>query len=85
MISAMYLLISNISLVFLFLAPDQMLTTVQKDFVPLNSRRQELSPSQLQQVKYLHFTSDKLQFTGLPFILQSMKSKHRHWSLFLEL
>ncbi|XP_043102155.1 uncharacterized protein si:ch211-198o12.4 [Puntigrus tetrazona] len=33
---------------------DQMLTTMQKDFVPLNSRRQELSPSQLQQVKDSH-------------------------------
>ncbi|XP_067287659.1 uncharacterized protein si:dkey-13m1.5 isoform X2 [Pseudorasbora parva] len=34
--------------------PDRMFTTVQKDFVPLNSRRQELSPSQLQQVKDSH-------------------------------
>ncbi|XP_058641286.1 uncharacterized protein si:ch211-198o12.4 [Onychostoma macrolepis] len=33
---------------------DQMLTTIQKDFVPLNSRRQELSPSQLQRVKDCH-------------------------------
>uniref|UniRef100_A0A671MBY3 Uncharacterized LOC107661345 n=1 Tax=Sinocyclocheilus anshuiensis TaxID=1608454 RepID=A0A671MBY3_9TELE len=33
---------------------DRMLTTMQKDFVPLNSRRQELSPSQLQRVKDSH-------------------------------
>ncbi|XP_051768922.1 uncharacterized protein si:dkey-13m1.5 isoform X2 [Ctenopharyngodon idella] len=42
------------SYVLLEQAPDRMLTTVQKDFVPLNSRRQELSPSQLQQVKDSH-------------------------------
>ncbi|XP_052466114.1 uncharacterized protein LOC128022514 [Carassius gibelio] len=34
--------------------PDQMLTTMQKDFVPLNCRRQKMSPSQLQQVKDSH-------------------------------
>ncbi|XP_052418425.1 uncharacterized protein si:ch211-198o12.4 [Carassius gibelio] len=33
---------------------DRMLTTMQNDFVPMNSRRQELSPSQLQQVKDSH-------------------------------
>lgn len=65
-----------------FLEPERMLSTVQKDFVPLNSRKQELSPSQLQQVKYWHFTADKLQLTGFPFILLSMKSKHRHWPVF---
>ncbi|XP_016299107.1 uncharacterized protein LOC107655992 [Sinocyclocheilus anshuiensis] len=34
--------------------PDRMLVTMQKDFVPLNSRRQKMSPSQLQQVKDSH-------------------------------
>uniref|UniRef100_A0A671PQQ6 Si:dkey-13m1.5 n=1 Tax=Sinocyclocheilus anshuiensis TaxID=1608454 RepID=A0A671PQQ6_9TELE len=34
--------------------PDQMITTMQKDFVPLNCRRQKMSPSQLQQVKDSH-------------------------------
>ncbi|XP_056324805.1 uncharacterized protein si:dkey-13m1.5 [Danio aesculapii] len=34
--------------------PDQLLTTMQNDFIPLNSRRQELSPGQLQQVKETH-------------------------------
>ncbi|KAL1269317.1 hypothetical protein QQF64_031606 [Cirrhinus molitorella] len=34
--------------------PDRMITTMQKDFVPLNCRRQKLSPSQLQQVKDSH-------------------------------
>uniref|UniRef100_A0A672MSF1 Si:dkey-13m1.5 n=1 Tax=Sinocyclocheilus grahami TaxID=75366 RepID=A0A672MSF1_SINGR len=34
--------------------PDRMLATMQKDFVPLNSRRQKMSPSQLQQVKDSH-------------------------------
>ncbi|XP_068080402.2 uncharacterized protein si:dkey-13m1.5 [Danio rerio] len=34
--------------------PDQLLTTMQNDFIPLNSRRQELSPGQLQQVKESH-------------------------------
>ncbi|XP_052424316.1 uncharacterized protein LOC127967717 [Carassius gibelio] len=33
---------------------DRMLTTMQKDFAPLNSRRQKMSPSQLQQVKENH-------------------------------
>ncbi|KAK7119663.1 hypothetical protein R3I94_021479 [Phoxinus phoxinus] len=42
------------SYVLLEQEPDRMLSTVQKDFVPLNSRRQELSPSQLQQVKGSH-------------------------------
>uniref|UniRef100_A0A8C2AIL7 Si:dkey-13m1.5 n=1 Tax=Cyprinus carpio TaxID=7962 RepID=A0A8C2AIL7_CYPCA len=31
--------------------PDRMLATMQKDFVPLNSRRQKISPSQFHQVK----------------------------------
>ncbi|KAI2659423.1 Pantothenate kinase [Labeo rohita] len=34
--------------------PDQMLTTMQNDFVPLNCKRQKMSPSQLQQVKGSH-------------------------------
>ncbi|XP_016119661.1 uncharacterized protein [Sinocyclocheilus grahami] len=34
--------------------PDQMITTMQKDLVPLNCRRQKMSPSQLQQVKDSH-------------------------------
>ncbi|RXN09772.1 hypothetical protein ROHU_009268 [Labeo rohita] len=34
--------------------PDRMITTMQKDFVPLNCKRQTLSPSQLQQVKDSH-------------------------------
>ncbi|XP_065098120.1 uncharacterized protein [Paramisgurnus dabryanus] len=34
--------------------PGPVLTTVQRDFVPINSRRQELSPGQLQQVKESH-------------------------------
>ncbi|XP_073675529.1 uncharacterized protein [Garra rufa] len=33
---------------------DRMITTMQKDFVPPNCRRQELSPSQLQRVKDSH-------------------------------
>uniref|UniRef100_A0A9J7YDY8 Arrestin domain containing 2 n=1 Tax=Cyprinus carpio carpio TaxID=630221 RepID=A0A9J7YDY8_CYPCA len=34
--------------------PDWMLTTMKKDFVPLNCKRQKMSPSQLQQVKDSH-------------------------------
>ncbi|CAM4732604.1 unnamed protein product [Leuciscus chuanchicus] len=34
--------------------PERMLSTSHTDFVPLNSRRQELSPSHLQRVKYSH-------------------------------
>nr|XP_046158747.1 testis-expressed protein 45 isoform X1 [Oncorhynchus gorbuscha]XP_046158757.1 testis-expressed protein 45 isoform X1 [Oncorhynchus gorbuscha]XP_046158764.1 testis-expressed protein 45 isoform X1 [Oncorhynchus gorbuscha]XP_046158775.1 testis-expressed protein 45 isoform X1 [Oncorhynchus gorbuscha] len=32
-------------------------TTVQRDYLPLNSRRQELSPKQLQQIKFSHITA----------------------------
>ncbi len=56
-----------------------MLATMQKDGVPLNYKRQKMSPSQLQQVNYLHLTADKPQLPGFPCILQSLRSKH--WSV----
>ncbi|XP_045079557.1 testis-expressed protein 45-like [Coregonus clupeaformis] len=37
--------------------PGPALTTVQRDFLPLNSRRQELSPRQLRQIKFSHITA----------------------------
>ncbi|XDV51884.1 hypothetical protein PO909_020678, partial [Leuciscus waleckii] len=39
--------------------PERMLSTSHTDFVPLNSRRQELSPSHLQRVKYSHIRPEQ--------------------------